>query len=137
MRVGTIPTSWKRGLKPRWGSGWRWLRQPLVKKIEGWISRREERRVKIAQAKAEIERRAKECYARGKAGYDEKMARRQAKEKRTGGKPGGRAPKEPEPGRTIKTRSTSPMKNRASCRYPVVVLNRLITARSEWMGTVV
>ena len=40
----------------------------------------------------------KERYAREEAQYDEKMARRQAKEKRTGKKPGGRAPKEPEPG---------------------------------------
>src|ERR671914_166695 len=62
------------------------------------LARREERLKKIAQAKAEIEGRAKERYARDKAQYDEKMARRQAKEKRTGKKPGGRAPKEPEPG---------------------------------------
>ena len=66
--------------------------------IPAELARREERLKKIAQAKAEIERRAKERYAREKAQYDEKMARRQAKEKRTGKKPGGRAPKEPKPG---------------------------------------
>jgi transposase len=66
--------------------------------IPAELARREERLKKIAQAKAEIERRAKERYAREKDDYDEKMARRQAKEKRTGKKPGGRAPKEPEPG---------------------------------------
>jgi transposase len=65
--------------------------------IPAEIARREERLKKIAQAKAEIERRAKERYAREKADYDEKVAQRQAKEKRTGKKPGGRAPKEPEP----------------------------------------
>jgi transposase len=65
--------------------------------IPAELARREERLKKIAQAKAEIERRAKERYAQEKAQYDQKMARRQAKEKRTGKKPGGRAPKEPEP----------------------------------------
>jgi hypothetical protein len=66
--------------------------------IPAELARREERLKKIAQAKAEIERRAKERYAREKVQYEEKMARRQAKEKRTGKKPGGRAPQEPEPG---------------------------------------
>jgi transposase len=66
--------------------------------IPAELARREERLKKIAQAKAAIEGRAKERYAREKAQYDEKMARRQAKEKRTGKKPGGRAPKEPKPG---------------------------------------
>ena len=66
--------------------------------IPAELARWEERLRKIAEAKAEIERRARERYAREKADYDEKMARRQAKEKRTGKKPGGRAPKEPEPG---------------------------------------
>src|SRR5919109_157432 len=59
---------------------------------------REERLKKIAEAKAEIERRAQERHAREKAEYDEKMARRAAKEKQTGKKPGGRPPKVPEPG---------------------------------------
>jgi hypothetical protein len=31
MRVGSTPTSWKRTLKPRWKSGWRWPRQPMIK----------------------------------------------------------------------------------------------------------
>jgi transposase len=66
--------------------------------IPAELARREERLKKIAQAKAEIERRAKERYTRGKDDYDEKMARGQAKQKRAGKKPGGRAPKEPETG---------------------------------------
>src|SRR5918998_6733120 len=44
------------------------------------IARREERLRKIAEAKAEIERRAQERYAREKTEYDEKMARRVGKE---------------------------------------------------------
>lgn len=66
--------------------------------IAAELARREERLKKVAEAKAEIERRAPERYERERGEYDEKMARRQAKEKRTGKKPGGGAPKEPEPG---------------------------------------
>jgi transposase len=66
--------------------------------IPAEIARREERLTKIAEAKAEIERRAQERHAREKADYDEKMARRAAQEKQTGKKPGGRAPKAPTPG---------------------------------------
>jgi hypothetical protein len=101
--------------------------------IAAELARREERLKKMAQAKAEIERGAKERYMREKAQYDEKRARR----RKSGlGKSRVEAhPKSPSRVRTTKTRSTSPMKNRASCRYPVVVLNRLITARSGWRGT--
>lgn len=74
--------------------------------IPAEIARREERLKKITEAKAEpalgydrgIERRAQERHAREKAEYDEKKARRAAKEKQTGKKPTGRTPKEPEPG---------------------------------------
>jgi transposase len=66
--------------------------------IPAEMARREERLKKIAEAKAEIERRAQERHAREKAEYDEKLARRVAKEKQTGKKPGGRAPKAPTPG---------------------------------------
>jgi hypothetical protein len=66
--------------------------------IPAEIARREERLKKIAEAKAEIERRAQECHAREKAEYDEKMARRAAQEKQTGKKPAGRAPKVSTPG---------------------------------------
>jgi hypothetical protein len=62
------------------------------------LARREERLKTIAEAKAEIERRAQERHAREKADYDEKMARRAGQEKQTGKKPGGRAPKAPTPG---------------------------------------
>jgi transposase len=35
MRVGTMPTSWKGGLKPRWKSGWSGPRLPMAKNTEG------------------------------------------------------------------------------------------------------
>jgi Transposase DDE domain len=66
--------------------------------IPAELARREERLKKIAQAKAEIERRARERYARERGEYDEKMAQRAAKEKQTGKKSGGRVPKAPTPG---------------------------------------
>jgi transposase len=62
------------------------------------LSRRKERIVAIAKAKEEIERRAAERYAREKEAYDQKIAERKAKEEKTGKKPGGRTPKQPEPG---------------------------------------
>ena len=62
------------------------------------LQRREERLAAIAQAKAQIEARAAERYARERAAYEQKMAARQAQEERTGRKPGGPAPAPPEPG---------------------------------------
>jgi len=62
------------------------------------LQRREERLAAIAQAKAQIEARAAERYARERAAYEQKMAARQAQEERTGRKPGGSPPAAPEPG---------------------------------------
>ena len=59
---------------------------------------REDRLAAMAAAKLKIAARAAERYAREKAAFDEKMARREAKEKETGKKPGGKLPKAPEPG---------------------------------------
>ena len=59
------------------------------------LRRREERLTKIAQAKAEIQARAQARFEREQAEYEEKMARRKAKEARTGKPPGGRPPKAP------------------------------------------
>lgn len=56
------------------------------------IKRREDRLAVIAEAKAEIERRAEERYQQEKAEYDEKMERRQER------KNPGKAPRPPEPG---------------------------------------
>jgi transposase len=62
------------------------------------LQRREERLAAIAQAKAAIEARAAERYAREQAAYEQKMAERKAKEESTGRKPGGAPPSEPQPG---------------------------------------
>ena len=62
------------------------------------IKRREDRLAVMAAAKAKIAARAAERYQGEKAEYDEKMARRAAKEAETGKKPGGKLPKAPEPG---------------------------------------
>jgi len=59
------------------------------------LKRREHRLAKIAQAKAEIEARARQRFEREQAEYEAKMARRKDKEERTGKKPGGRPPKAP------------------------------------------
>ena len=62
------------------------------------IKRREDRLAVMAAAKLKIAARAEERYQREKAEYDEKMARRAAKEKDSGKKPAGKRPKAPEPG---------------------------------------
>jgi transposase len=59
---------------------------------------REDRLAAMATAKAKIAARAAERYAREKAEFDEKISKREAKEKETGKKPRGNTPKAPEPG---------------------------------------
>jgi transposase len=59
------------------------------------LARREERLKKIAEARAKIEARAKERYEREKAEHEAKLAAREAKEKATGKKPGGKPPAPP------------------------------------------
>jgi len=59
---------------------------------------REDRLAAMAAAKAKIAARAAERHAREKAEFDEKMSQRQAREKETGKKTRGKAPKPPEPG---------------------------------------
>lgn len=66
--------------------------------IPAELARREVRLATIAQAKAEIERRAQERYKRERANYETQCAKRQAQAKQTGKKPRGRDPKPPEPG---------------------------------------
>jgi len=61
---------------------------------------RSKRLEKIAQAKAEIERRAKERYAEERMQYEEKLAERPKKQQETGKKPRGKKLKEPTPGPT-------------------------------------
>ena len=62
------------------------------------LARREERLKKIAEAKAKIEARAKERYERELAEHQAKLAAREAKEKATGKRPGGKLPAPPAQG---------------------------------------
>ena len=59
------------------------------------LGRRQERLEVIRAAKRKIEERARERHEAEKAAYEEKMARRRAKEEATGKKTPGRAPKPP------------------------------------------
>lgn len=62
------------------------------------MAHRTERLAKIRAAKAMIQQRAEERYQQEKADYQQKMAERAEKEKRTGKKTPGRKPSPPEPG---------------------------------------
>lgn len=62
------------------------------------LSIRKERLAVIAQAKAELEKRAAARYEEEKEQYAEKMEKRRNKEIQTGKKISGKEPKEPEPG---------------------------------------
>jgi transposase len=59
------------------------------------LALREKRLKVIAEAKAEIEARAKERFQREQAEYEAKVAAREAKEKESGKKPGGKPPEPP------------------------------------------
>lgn len=61
------------------------------------LSRREQRLARIAEAKAKIEARAKERFAREQAEHEAKMKAREEK-KAMGKKPGGKPPTPPQPG---------------------------------------
>ena len=60
------------------------------------LSMRENRLERIAQAKAEIEKRAAVRHAEEQAEYEAKLKKREEHEKATGRKPKGKAPNEPE-----------------------------------------
>jgi IS5 family transposase len=62
------------------------------------LKRREERLVAIARAKEEIQARAQARFERAQAAFEDTQAKREAREKETGKKPGGKAPKPPTPG---------------------------------------
>jgi transposase len=66
------------------------------------LARREARLKVIADAKAEIERRAAERHSMEQATYERKHTERAAKQKESGKKPGGKGPKPPEGGATAK-----------------------------------
>jgi transposase len=71
---------------------------PEGMKVPEEIARREVRLAAIAEAKSKIEARAAERYARERVDYEAKLAARAAKAAASGRKPGGKAPKAPEPG---------------------------------------
>lgn len=66
--------------------------------IPAELQRREIRLAKIAEVKAELERRAAERFAQEQAEYQAKLKEREEKEQKRGRKLGGKAPKAPEPG---------------------------------------
>jgi len=66
------------------------------------LARRESCLEAIVAAKAEIERRAAQRFAKEQEEHQEKVAAREAKEKATGKKPRGRTPKPPQPGHKSK-----------------------------------
>ncbi len=66
--------------------------------IPSELERREDRLKAIGEAKAKLEARAAERHAAEQAEYEAKMAKRETRAKETGKRPGGRAPKAPEPG---------------------------------------
>ena len=59
------------------------------------LARREDRLARLAEAKAKIEARAKERFARERAEHEAKLTARADKEKATGKKPGGKPPAAP------------------------------------------
>ena len=66
--------------------------------IPSELKRREDRLKAIAAAKVKLEARAAERHSAEQAEYEAKMAKRKARAKEIGKRPGGRAPKAPEPG---------------------------------------
>ena len=74
------------------------------------LARREDRLARIAEAKATIEARAKERFAREQAEHQAKLKAREEKAKRTGRKPGGRPPQPPSaaPGPSDQVNLTDP-----------------------------
>lgn len=66
--------------------------------VQDEVRLRQERLLKLAEAKTILERRAQERYESEKAEYDEKMREREAKARKRQQKPRGKTPKPPEAG---------------------------------------
>jgi transposase len=66
--------------------------------IPAELRRREDRLAAIAEAKAELERRAQARFEAEQAAYEEKVREREEKARQSGQKPRGKAPQPPEPG---------------------------------------
>jgi transposase len=66
--------------------------------IPAELQRREDRLAAIAEAKAELERRAQARFEAEQAAYEAKVRQREEKARQSGQKPRGKAPQPPEPG---------------------------------------
>ncbi len=75
-----------------------WANTPDGMSLPKELKLREDRLASMAAAKTKIAARAAQRYAREKAEFDEKMGKREAREKETGKKPRGKPPTAPEPG---------------------------------------
>jgi len=71
---------------------------PAEMDIPAELQRREQRLAAIARAKEEIKVRAQERFDREQVEYEEKLAKREARAKKTGKKPRGKPPKPPTAG---------------------------------------
>ena len=94
------------------------------------LQRRTDRLAAIAAAKAKIKARAAERFAREQADDEAKLAARAAARCRPPARsPAASHPSRPNPARARATRSTSPTRNRASCRWPVAASSSATTPR--------
>jgi hypothetical protein len=91
--------------------------------IQDEIAIRKERLIKLAEAKAVLEKRAQERYDGEKAEHDAKLQEREVKARKRNKKAGGKPPKPPEAGPRdtcavrqcgVKTSTTLPIQNHAS-----------------------
>jgi len=101
-RLGKLETQLKKEVKDLFelgekaDQGERQLPDGLI--IEDEITRRKQRLVNLAAAKAVLEARAQERYQAEQAEYETKQREREEKSRKTGRKPRGRKPKPPQPG---------------------------------------
>jgi hypothetical protein len=82
----------------------------------------------VAEARARIEARAKERYARELAEHEAKLAAREAKVAATGKKPGGKPPQPPTEG----PKPSDQINLTDECLWPAAALSSVITRRPPW-----
>jgi transposase len=101
-RLGKLETQLKKEVKDLFELGEQAdqgeLQLPEGLIIEDEITRRKQRLVNLAEAKAVLEARAQERYQAEQAEYETKQREREEKSRKTGRKPRGRKPKPPQPG---------------------------------------
>jgi len=99
------------------------------------LIRRELRLKAIATAKAKIEQRAAERFAKEQKAYEEKLAARKAKEKETGKNPKVVRPFPHTLDPKAKIRSISPTATHGSCPRREGASSKPTTARRQWTLT--